>query len=159
MSEILAAIRRKITEAGETAIAEAAGAPGEGPRAASGETGDIDEVLELTAALNEDGSVRELAPIGGAQHRAPAAAPPAASAELPATTVAGEVEAELTRLAAAAREPHPAPVVAAAAGGRTVEEVVGDLVRPMLRAWLDENLPGLVERLVQGEIERIRRQG
>jgi uncharacterized protein len=41
--------------------------------------------------------------------------------------------------------------------GRTVEELVSELLRPMLKAWLDENLPGLVERLVRAEIERVSR--
>jgi uncharacterized protein len=40
---------------------------------------------------------------------------------------------------------------------RTLEEVVGEMLRPMLKAWLDDNLPGLVERLVRAEIERISR--
>src|SRR5258708_3216313 len=35
-------------------------------------------------------------------------------------------------------------------GGRTVEELVTELIRPMLKTWLDDNLPGLVERLVRG---------
>lgn len=42
-----------------------------------------------------------------------------------------------------------------APSSRTVEEVVHDAVQPMLKAWLDENLPRLVERLVRVEIERI----
>jgi cell pole-organizing protein PopZ len=31
------------------------------------------------------------------------------------------------------------------------------MLRPMLKAWLDENLPGIVERLVGAEIERLAR--
>ncbi len=34
-----------------------------------------------------------------------------------------------------------------------------EMLRPMLRAWLDENLPAIVERLVREEIERIARNG
>jgi uncharacterized protein len=34
--------------------------------------------------------------------------------------------------------------------GRTVEELVSELLRPMLKTWLDENLPALIERLVHG---------
>ena len=41
---------------------------------------------------------------------------------------------------------------------RTLEEVVGEMLRPMLKAWLDDNLPGMVERLVRAEIERISRR-
>ncbi|MQT11629.1 PopZ family protein [Segnochrobactrum spirostomi] len=40
---------------------------------------------------------------------------------------------------------------------RSVEELVADILRPMLKSWLDQNLPGLVEDLVRQEIERIAR--
>jgi cell pole-organizing protein PopZ len=36
----------------------------------------------------------------------------------------------------------------------TLEEVVREALRPMLRAWIDENLPDVVERIVRPEIER-----
>ena len=42
---------------------------------------------------------------------------------------------------------------------RTVDDLVTEAIRPMLKAWLDENLPTLVERLVRAEIERVARQG
>ena len=41
---------------------------------------------------------------------------------------------------------------------RTLEELVQEMLRPMLKAWLDENLPLLVERLVREEIERVTRR-
>jgi uncharacterized protein len=41
--------------------------------------------------------------------------------------------------------------------GRTLEDFVGELLRPMLKTWLDENLPDMVERLVRAEIERVSR--
>ena len=40
---------------------------------------------------------------------------------------------------------------------RTVDELVREMLRPMLKAWLDDNLPSLVERLVRAEIERVSR--
>jgi cell pole-organizing protein PopZ len=40
---------------------------------------------------------------------------------------------------------------------RTLEDLVQDMLRPMLKGWLDENLPGMVERLVRAEIERVAR--
>lgn len=43
------------------------------------------------------------------------------------------------------------------AQAKSVEDLMTELLRPMLKAWLDENLPGLVERLVQAEIERVTR--
>jgi uncharacterized protein len=41
--------------------------------------------------------------------------------------------------------------------GPTLEELVKQMLRPMLRAWIDDNLPKLVERLVRAEIERVSR--
>ncbi|MDP4026041.1 DUF2497 domain-containing protein [Methylobacterium sp. NEAU 140] len=40
---------------------------------------------------------------------------------------------------------------------RTLEDLVKDMLRPMLKAWLDDNLPVVVERLVRAEIERVSR--
>ncbi|MFC7662437.1 PopZ family protein [Methylorubrum suomiense] len=40
---------------------------------------------------------------------------------------------------------------------RTLEEIVQEMLRPMLKGWLDENLPQMVERLVRAEIERVSR--
>ena len=40
---------------------------------------------------------------------------------------------------------------------RTIEDLVKEVMRPMIREWLDQNLPGLVERLVRREIERLSR--
>ena len=42
---------------------------------------------------------------------------------------------------------------------RTLDDVVRELLRPMLKEWLDDNLPGIVERLVRAEIERVARGG
>jgi cell pole-organizing protein PopZ len=40
---------------------------------------------------------------------------------------------------------------------RTLEDLVKEMLRPMLKSWLDDNLPGLVERIVKQEIERVSR--
>jgi uncharacterized protein len=42
---------------------------------------------------------------------------------------------------------------------RTLDDLVQDMLRPMLKTWLDDNLPALVERLVRAEIERVSRGG
>ena len=39
----------------------------------------------------------------------------------------------------------------------TLEDAVRDTLRPMLKSWLDEHLPRVVERMVQAEIERVTR--
>lgn len=43
-------------------------------------------------------------------------------------------------------------------GPRTIEDLVKDVMRPMIREWLDDNLPSLVERMVGREIERLTRE-
>ena len=40
---------------------------------------------------------------------------------------------------------------------RTLEDLVREMLRPMLKSWLDDNLPGMVERIVRAEIERVSR--
>ncbi len=40
---------------------------------------------------------------------------------------------------------------------RTLEDLVREMLRPLLKTWLDDNLPGMVERLVRAEIERVAR--
>ena len=44
-----------------------------------------------------------------------------------------------------------------AQNARTLEDLVVEMLQPMLHDWLDENLPSLVERLVKEEIERVSR--
>lgn len=65
---------------------------------------------------------------------------------LSAATVAA-VDSALDALAQAAAAHRP----------RTLEDIAGDLLRPVLTTWLDDNLPQLVERLVRAEIERLSR--
>ncbi len=58
------------------------------------------------------------------------------------------------RLSAAAARP---PSMAMPAPGRTLEDVTRDLLRPMLKAWLDENLGAIVQQRVDEEVQRIAR--
>ena len=43
------------------------------------------------------------------------------------------------------------------AEGRTLEDVVRELLRPLLQQWLDDNLPSIVQQAVEAEVERIAR--
>ena len=64
-------------------------------------------------------------------------------------------------LAASFQKPEPAPVASAAdmnfMSGNTVEAMVREMLRPMLKDWLDANLPAIVEAQVRKEVERIAR--
>ncbi|MBS7540347.1 DUF2497 domain-containing protein [Ancylobacter lacus] len=87
------------------------------------------------------------------QPRPPYTATPSASLLSPGAT------ASASAAFAALSRPQPAVPAGSTAGaaGRSLEEVVVEAMRPMLKSWLDENLPELVERLVRAEIERIAR--
>ena len=64
-------------------------------------------------------------------------------------------------LAASFQKPEPAPAPRGVdlnfASGSTVEAMVAEMLRPMLKEWLDANLPGIVEAEVRKEVERIAR--
>lgn len=101
------------------------------------------------APLANDLEFAEAAP----RPRAPEPAPPSSwSAEPPAapmlsqTTVAA-VESAFNSLASTVLSNN----------ARTLEDLVKEMLRPMLKSWLDDNLPTLVERIVRQEIERVSR--
>ena len=80
---------------------------------------------------------------------------PARDAQRPAIEERGLLSAATTAAVYAAFDTLAR--TAQARSGLTVEELVSELLRPMLKAWLDENLPEMVERLVRAEIERVSR--
>ena len=55
--------------------------------------------------------------------------------------------------------PRISPDMPLTAGGLTVEAMIREMMRPMLKEWLEENLPSMVERIVTQEIERVSRGG
>jgi cell pole-organizing protein PopZ len=70
---------------------------------------------------------------------------------------AGAAEGALAKLSQAVQRTPP-EVAIADDSGRTVEQFFEDMMRPMLREWLDENLPPLIERIVEKEIQKIVRR-
>ncbi|WP_338426585.1 DUF2497 domain-containing protein [Sphingopyxis kveilinensis] len=78
-----------------------------------------------------------------------------------ADELVSEASADAARQSLEALTAVVAPAVAAATtaapavAGRTMEDVVLDALRPMLKEWLDANLPALVETMVAKEISRI----
>lgn len=78
--------------------------------------------------------------------------------EAPAAAPEDPILSAMDRLARAvesAKPPitavEPAPVPS---GGRTLEEVVRDMLQPMLHDWIDKNLPQIVEEVVEREVRR-----
>lgn len=70
----------------------------------------------------------------------------------------GILSAEARRAAARALGGLPAPEAAPGDGGRTIEELAAALMKPMLREWLDANLPEIVEDAVRAEVRRLARR-
>ena len=92
----------------------------------------------------------------------PAALPPPAPAREtfrsrpdPSSILSGDsaqaVQAAFNRLADT--------VLSRATGDRSIEDLTRELLRGMLKQWLDDNLPAMVERIVREEIERVARNG
>ena len=80
------------------------------------------------------------------------------------STVAGAASSAFERLNQALDEHAPAAPRAVesgpplGAGGKTIEDLVREMLRPMLKDWLERNLPPMVERLVEREIARLTRR-
>jgi uncharacterized protein len=72
--------------------------------------------------------------------------------------VAGAAAASLAGLATLGRERRREGETPLGGAGKTLEDIVRDLLRPLLQTWLDNNLPDLVERLVREEIARVVRE-
>jgi cell pole-organizing protein PopZ len=144
MEDILASIRRILNDESETAAPPAAGAP-EPP---------ADDVFQLEHSM----IVEEPAE--------PAASPPPEEPHPPEFELGPQPEEPLLApAAAAAASASMGALVRVVAqrqaqvygGGPTLEDMVRDELRPILKTWLDENLAPLVERAVRAEIERVTR--
>ncbi|ANL34012.1 MULTISPECIES: PopZ family protein [Rhizobium] len=102
-------------------------------------------------------AVAEPAPV---VETAPPALEPAGSTERFLPSIVDEVQPTLLSEDAGLQISRSFEELAAAIDGaerRSLDEIAEDMLRPMLREWLDDNLPTLVERLVREEIERVAR--
>ena len=174
MEEILASIRRIISEDDAPAETAAAApepvveaAPALEPVVEAAEPAPVeDEVLELTERYEApaaesigDLEVADVAPFPAAE---PAPQPFAAPVydSLVGESAAASAASAFAGLAATFQKPE-APVAAPQdmpfVSGNTVEAMVQAMLRPMLKDWLDANLPGIVEAQVRKEVERIAR--
>jgi uncharacterized protein len=172
MEEIIASISRIISEEKP---------PIEPVSPAAGEKTDI---LELTEVVDEDGSVRRVTPSPaklnassgepGATASSSVTDSPEQSGPMPAhpdhgteprrnlgrerilsSAKSGAAAAAFAQLGGLPRERHRQGELSLGGADRTLEEIVRGLLRPLLQTWLDEHLPGIVERLVREEIARV----
>jgi hypothetical protein len=96
--------------------------------------------------------VPEPAPEPVRADRPPVSSAPSGDA-LIAPAVAAATTAALGQLLRTVAAERQSPVLRG--GGPSIEDVVREELRPLLKAWLDQHLPPLVERLVRVEIERV----
>jgi cell pole-organizing protein PopZ len=165
MEEILASIRRIISEdeapaaeeAAPTAVMEeeppmmAGGAPVEEPAEIEMMEGGED-VLELTHRVDQPEEPEES--VGDIDvYPTPEPEPPMMTRSEEESLVSPP-----TAQSAATSFGQLAQHIAMPRDGRTLEDVVKELLRPLLKAWLDEHLPGIVQAKVEAEVERIARQ-
>ena len=166
MEEILASIRKIISDE-NTPAETAAEAPAAPPQ---------EDVLELTQMVQDDGSVVDIS--APKEPEAPPPPPPPPPSPSPVAMspppAADSMEALVSAPAASSAASALSSLVSTVEierlsstasgatfignGGRTLEDMVVELMRPLLKDWLDKNLPAVVERLVQKEIERIARR-
>ncbi len=182
MEEILASIRRIISEEGDEEISAAAEEASEEPE---------EEVLELTDMLEEEPEPEpepepvpepepepepepiaedddlivmdaepepvpepaiDFEPIPDEIPEEPKFTPPVEDgAPLMEETRVSEASTSFAELARA--------VAVTEGTSQTLEEIVRSMMKPMLKHWLDQNLPTIVEQLVQKEIDRVTRRG
>jgi cell pole-organizing protein PopZ len=173
MDDILASIRKIISD--DEARAQVSGGQGATAKAAPPTAqAKRDDVLLLTDLVEE--------PKGGSR---PTTLPlprldPASTSDMPqpvvgaqpgepghdqaliAAGVAGVASSAFDRLSQAVQDSVPAPSAPdpgpTMGGGKTLEDLVKEMLRPMLKEWLDKNLPPMVERFVEREIVRLTRR-
>jgi cell pole-organizing protein PopZ len=154
MEEILASIRRILKEDEiEDKREDSATAP-------------EDEILILSAAMEAkpaESSAPE--PAAAAPQTAPQT-PPRNGTEMeqamddhvqsPSGLVSEAATAEITSaLGPLVRGMSLERSAAVSRGGLSLEDIVREEMRPILKSWLDQHLPSLVERIVRAEIERV----
>jgi len=178
MEEILASIRQIISEdLASVAAGESPAAP-----AGPGADGVDDDVLILTERAPPEAS--PFAPPRGQEADRPVDSPAAAAEPLPDEPGLREAETGEGRSVALAPSaetavvPHETAAVVAASferlalvventspppftvshGGATLEDITREILTPVIKAWLDENLPAIVQARVDEEVERITRR-
>jgi cell pole-organizing protein PopZ len=110
-----------------------------------GMTGETTPEADETMTIFDTRDEEESAPIAMAAPEPEVTPDPAPEPETAASALAGAAPAAASAFAVA--EP---PAMASA--GRSMEETVGEMLRPMLRAWLDENMPRILETTLRAEL-------
>lgn len=115
----------------------------------------------VTAPPAERPKAADLQPAGPSRDSVPATAPPSGNGQAkdasplnsPARGLVPAAPGIGPEAAGSAGDAQPKPVSSASgSAARTLEEAVADLLRPMLRDWLDANMPRIVEKALRVEL-------
>lgn len=157
MEEILQSIRRIIAEESDDA------SPADKPDFNPADIGS--DVLELTDMVDENANVVSLnaseagmdvlSNIDKAIVTPPASAAPSNSLLSEKSTKAAVAALKTLTGATPAEVPMKTTASPAFRSGNTVEDLTMELLRPMLKEWLDTNLPSIVERIVTKEVKKL----
>lgn len=162
MEEILASIRRIISEDDAPAEPAAEAAPPPPPP----EPEPIeDDILELTDPIMPEPEPEPLATVGDIDVYSPepepepiyTPPPPAPNPVFDRDEVAETLVGATASSAAASAFGSLSSALLMPKDARTLEDVVRELLRPLLKEWLDQNLPRIVETKVEEEVQRIAR--
>ncbi len=141
MEEILSSIKKIISEDSDKSLSA--------PRRARADTiptaplrAESDDVLELNDRIEPQMAPERPSSVVADQDAAPLISEGAAAASRDA----------FASLASVPVRAEPAP---STMGGQSVDDLVRDMLRPMLKDWLDTNLPAIVEGVVAKEVARI----
>jgi hypothetical protein len=172
MDDILASIRKIISDDEARAQMNSQQAASLSGRPAETRPAGHDDVLLLTDLIEDpkpraDGMappipLPRIDPAHAADMPQPAVEPPA-EASLVGAAVVGAATSAFARLNQAVQDSVPPPAApdpgpSVSSNGKTVEDLVKEMLRPMLKEWLDRNLPPMVERYVEREIVRLTRR-
>ncbi|MDI1285003.1 MAG: DUF2497 domain-containing protein [Reyranella sp.] len=180
MDDILASIRKIISDdeaRAQVGRQQASNQPARPTVVASAEpqpdTAGRDDVLLLTDLIEEPRSgpadarpvpmpLPRIDPVQAAEMPQPSVEPPPGDA-LVGSGVVGAASSAFARLNQAVQKSVPQPAAhepgpSVDANGKTIEDLVKEMLRPMLKEWLDRNLPPMVERFVEREIVRLTRR-
>jgi len=119
-----------------------------------------DDVLELTEAMQAEPAFRKIDATQDVVFGEPEPPPPPRAAPPPPRAAPAPTPESILSPATAAAVDSAFNALAQTVlvqNAKTLEDLVKEMLRPMLQHWLDNNLPTLVERLVRQEIERVAR--
>ncbi|WP_206930686.1 DUF2497 domain-containing protein [Roseococcus thiosulfatophilus] len=152
MDDILASIRKILNEDEAQPAAATAPAAVEAVEEALDLTPDMMITSPEVAPPPTPPQLLQMEPAPMPPPPAPMPEPQAASTlvSAPAAAAAAAALGQLSRAVAQDRAS-----IISRAPGLSIEDVVREELRPLLKEWLDTHLPPLVERLVRAEIERV----